>query len=283
MTLSAEQWSEARRRAAVIGPLADSGKVSQREADAAAQSLGFTSRSIYAFVRLWRETGGSVAALAPPRPRGGKGKSRLDAAVDAVIDEVIQRLYLSAEKPRPSKVVTEIRRQCRLHGKKPPSENTVKVRINLVRPDRAAAKRSGSPAAFRLKPAPGVTPEAQAPLDIIQMDHTKIDIQLVDPKTRPTIGRPFLTVAINGFSRCIVGICVTLDAPSATSVGLCLAHAATEKRPWIEKLGLDCAWPMRGKPRKVAASGQYSKAEVAAEVGASRHTLWRALSKVNEE
>ncbi|WP_264081669.1 hypothetical protein [Gandjariella thermophila] len=31
-------------------------------------------------------------------------------------------------------------------------------------------------------------------------------------------------------SRCVVGLVVTLEAPSATSVGLCLAHAATDKR-----------------------------------------------------
>ena len=33
------------------------------------------------------------------------------------------------------------------------------------------------------------------------------------------------------------------------------------------------------KARVLLASGQYSKAEVAAEVGASRHTLWRALAR----
>ncbi|GAA3820290.1 P-loop NTPase family protein [Streptomyces chiangmaiensis] len=32
---------------------------------------------------------------------------------------------------------------------------------------------------------------------------------------------------------------VTLEAPSATSVGLCLAQAAIEKRPWLERLGVE--------------------------------------------
>ena len=42
-----------------------------------------------------------------------------------------------------------------------------------------------------------------------------------------------------------------MEAPSATSVGLCLAHAAVDKRPWLQRLGLDCAWEMRGKPKKI--------------------------------
>lgn len=53
-----------------------------------------------------------------------------------------------------------------------------------------------------------------------------------------------LTVA----SRCIVGLVVTLEAPSALSVGLCLAHMVTDKRAWLERLGVDVQWPMSGKP-----------------------------------
>ena len=41
---------------------------------------------------------------------------------------------------------------------------------------------------------------------------------------------------------------MTLEAPSALSVGLCLAHMATDKRAWLERLDVDAAWPMSGKP-----------------------------------
>ncbi len=42
---------------------------------------------------------------------------------------------------------------------------------------------------------------------------------------------------------------VTLEAPSAVSVGLCLVHAACDKRPWLEGLNVEMDWPMSGKPR----------------------------------
>ena len=32
------------------------------------------------------------------------------------------------------------------------------------------------------------------------------------------------------------------------SVGLCLAHAVCDKRPWLERLGVNVDWPMTGKP-----------------------------------
>ena len=240
-TLADHQWDEARRRAVVIGPLAE--LIERITADggggrpATRTPQPERSTRLFAFggnpaavCRLWRRR----------KPNGGKGKARLDGVIEAVIDEAIERFYLTAQKPRISALVKEIRRRCRLEELKPPALNTVKARLSQLRPDKALAKREGSKAAHRLKPAPGVTPEARIPLNIVQMDHTKIDVIVVDPVSRLPIGRPFLTIAIDGFSRCIVGICITLDPPSATSVGLCLTHAAMEKRPWLERLGVDC-------------------------------------------
>jgi len=48
---------------------------------------------------------------------------------------------------------------------------------------------------------PGKFPEVKLPLDIIQIDHTKVDVILVDEETREEIGRPFITVAIDIYSR----------------------------------------------------------------------------------
>jgi putative transposase len=34
-------------------------------------------------------------------------------------------------------------------------------------------------------------------------------------------------------------------------VGLCLAHAATDKKPWLERIGVEGEWPMAGKPKVI--------------------------------
>jgi putative transposase len=82
----------------------------------------------------------------------------------------------------------------------------------------------------------------------VQADHTPADVIVVDEKHRLPAGRPYVTAAIDVASRCVVGLVVTLEAPSATSVGLCLAHAAADKRAWLERLEAESAWPMSGKP-----------------------------------
>nr|WP_206061798.1 DDE-type integrase/transposase/recombinase [Nonomuraea basaltis] len=82
--------------------------------------------------------------------------------------------------------------------------------------------------------------------------HTPVDLEVVDERHRLPIGRPYLTAAIDMASRCVVGLVVTLEAPSALSVGLCLAHTVCDKRPWLERLGVEAvAWPMSGKPHEI--------------------------------
>jgi putative transposase len=56
----------------------------------------------------------------------------------------------------------------------------------------------------------------------VQIDHTVVDVIVVDEQHRRPIGRPYVTAAIDVFSRCLGGLVVTLEAPSALSAGLCL-------------------------------------------------------------
>lgn len=251
ISLTNQQWDEARKRAQILRPLADSETVSRQQADCAAAALGLSRRTVYRLIDAYRRTGGVVPSLVRDRPTGGRGKTRLPYKIESVIDAVIEAQYLCVQKPSLVSTVKEVRRRCRLAGLKPPGLNTVDRRIKRLLPDLVKAKREGRKSAQRLKPAAGRTPPATFPMETIQIDHTKIDVIIVDPTSRAPIGRPFLTVAIDEFSRCIVGICVTLDAPSATSVGLCLSHAVSDKSAWLERLGVEFPWPMRGKPRRI--------------------------------
>ena len=57
------------------------------------------------------------------------------------------------------------------------------------------------------------------PLDFVQIDHTQVDIIVVDDLTRaPLPGRPWLTLAIDVFSHMVTGLHVSMSAPSRVSV-----------------------------------------------------------------
>jgi putative transposase len=44
---------------------------------------------------------------------------------------------------------------------------------------------------------------------------------------------------------------VTLEPPSATSVGLCLAHMTSDKRTRLDDLEVKAGWPMAGKSERL--------------------------------
>jgi len=52
LSTSDQEWAEARRRSAVIGPLAAMGGVGHQAADAAAEQLGLSRRQVYVLVSI---------------------------------------------------------------------------------------------------------------------------------------------------------------------------------------------------------------------------------------
>ena len=250
-TLSDGRWEQARRRADIIRPLAQRDMVGHQAADDAAQVLGLSRRQVYVLIRLARHGDGLVTDLAPRSSSGGKGKGRLPEPVERVIRELLHKHFLGKQRPRLAAFHRKVLRECKAQGLRAPARNTLALRIARLDPVKTARRRMGEDAARDLQGAGGVPPAITVPLEQVQIDHTVIDLIVVDEHKRQPIGRPYLTIAIDTLTRCVLGLVVTLEAPSALSAGLCLAHAVCDKRAWLEGLGVDMDWPMSGKPRQL--------------------------------
>ena len=252
LTLSESAWAKAKKRTEVIAPLAALPAVSRLAAEAAAAEIGVSVRQVYKLVKRYRLSEGLVTDLATSRPTGGKGKSRIAPELERLINEAIEQFYLTRQKRSQAAVEREISMRCKQAGYEIPSRNTIRARIRKLDPIIVAQKRLGVNATRNLRSAAGTHPEPSAPLAILQIDHTPVDLILVDKSSREPIGRPYLTLAIDTFTRCIVGMLLSLEAPSATSVGLCLTHAVMDKSRWLSELGVkEMTWEMHGKPRKI--------------------------------
>ena len=248
-TLPDQAWERARRRAEIIGPLAQSEPVGHAAADAAAQALGLSRRQVYALIRRARQGAGLVTDFAPGQSSGGKGKGRLPEPVERIIRELLQRRFLTKQKRSLAAFHREVAQACKAQKLRVPTRNTVALRIAGLDPLKTVRRREGQDASRELQGVGGIPPAVSGPLEQVQIDHTVIDLIVVDAHDRQPIGRPYLTLAIDAFTRCVLGMVVTLEAPSAVSVGLCLAHVACDKRPWLEGLDVEMDWPMSGKPR----------------------------------
>ena len=249
LTLPDAAWERARQRMDVVGPLAALDLVGHQAADDAAHSLGLSRRQVYVLIRRARQGSGLVTDLARGQSSGGKGKGRLSEPVELIIRDLLQKRFLTRQKRSLAALYREVAQACKAQKLPVPARNTVALRIASLDPRKVARSRGGQDASRDLQGAGGVPPEVTIPLQQVQIDHTVIDLIIVDERDRQPIGRPYLTVAIDVFTRCVPGMVVTLEAPSAVSVGLCLAHAACDKRPSLERLNVEMGWPMSGKPK----------------------------------
>lgn len=251
LSVSEQVWAQTVRRAGVIGRLAENAVVRHEAADAAAAELGVSRRQVYVLLGRWRAGEGVVSDLLPRRSSGGRGREQLPEDVEAVVREVLWTRYLTKQRCTVAAVHREIKRVCLGRGLPVPSRGTLMRRIAKLDPVAVASAREGTDAARPLRSAGGVPPEVTGLLERVQIDHTVVDVIVVDERDRLPVGRPYVTAAIDVCSRCVVGLVVMLEAPSATSVGLCLAHTAADKRAWLEQLGVEAVWPMSGKPREL--------------------------------
>lgn len=251
--LDAASWDVAQRRAEVLAPLLAAERPTREMAAGAARSLGVHVATVYRWIKSFKSTG-EIAELAPKKPDGGRGKPRTDSLAEAIIGELIEEKYLTTQRPRISRLMRDVEIRCRRAGIKPPHSNTVRRRIAALSERKVTERRFGRKLAEdRYAARPGKFPGADWPNAVWQIDHTPLDVLVVDEVHRRHIGRPWVTVAIDVYSRCIAGFYLSLDPPSEVSVGMCLVNAMLPKDGWLAAAGVDAKWPLFGVPATVHA------------------------------
>lgn len=243
-----EDWTATLRRFEDIEPLIGTGTAERTRSDveARAQELGVSVRTLYRRIRRYEEEG-RVTALSP-KPRSDQGKGRLDEEVEEIIHSCIDEVYLTPQKRTAQSVCDEVRRRCRKADLDAPHDNTVRRRIKERSRWETLRKRRGAKEAREtLGAAPGRF-ESEYPLAVVQVDHTKLDLFVVGEETREPVGRPWITLAFDVFSRMVCGFYVSLADPSAMSVGLCLSQAILPKESFLASRDVDAEWPVWGFP-----------------------------------
>ena len=244
------EWQEARRRLEVIQQLATLPERTRECAKVAARQLQLSVTQAYRLLERYRADP-RLTSLLPARRGPKTGGRRLPQVIEEVIQTAIEELYLSRQKPGFTALLMEIRRRCRALDLPRPSRNAVRLRLAARPASHIVSRREGRKAARdRFAPVTGSL-EAPWPLSIVQIDHTLVDVIVVDAVTRKPVQRPWLTVSIDVCSRCVLGFFLSLEPPSATSVALCIAHSALPKEGWLATRNIDQVWPMSGIPERL--------------------------------
>lgn len=185
-------------------------------------------------------------------PGPHRGQLCLPPAVEAIIERAIEAKYECAERGTIVATTLEARRMCAAAGLRKPSYGAVRARVRRRDQWKSARKRHGRVRGdARAAPAGSAQACRYDVLDFVQIDHAIVDLIVVDAVTREEVGRPWITLAIDVATRCVLGFHLSFDSPSQTSVALALEHSCCPKDKWLSEQGIKGDWHPMGLMRVV--------------------------------
>jgi putative transposase len=192
--------------------------------------------------------------------RSRSGRKRHDIAY-SLFEESVSEVYLTMQKEQGKAVFESIKTKIKRANTglsdeekiKIPGQATVYRWVKALHQYLVSRARLGSIASEKEFRAALKSLKVSRILERIEIDHTPLDIIVIDKKTMLPLGRPWLTLAIDRYSRMIVGFYICFHAPSSFSVMQCLKRAILPKDKWLEKYpDIKEVWPAHGIPELVA-------------------------------
>jgi putative transposase len=216
-----------------------------------------STRSIYRWMASYLRSGHDWRALIPrTRARGGKRQPRLAADVIDLVDSVIRDHYYRRETVTQKDIYNLVaaRIEEENHQRAPgeklarPSRGTIARRIDAQDMRARFAAKHGQRAARREFTQVGQTPYPCLPLERVEIDHTRIDLLVLDDVDNLVLGRPTLTVCKDTATRYPLGYYIGFEPPSYYTVMECLYHAIRPKDNVRERFGAAHDWKAYGIP-----------------------------------
>ncbi len=251
-SLPDKDWAVAQWRFSIIEPIINADRSGEQVLNRTQWIKQIAKEHKIGYVTIYRwlndyASSGLVSSLVPQKRLGGKGQSRLTPEVDLIINETIKDFYLTSQNRSQKQTAFEVLRRCIAAGIEPPHENTIRNRITGFSQEEKLKKRAGRVLTEqRVAPVPGKFSLANRPLEVVQIDHTLLDIILVSEEDREPMGRPWITMGIDVFSRMVTGFYISMDPPGALGSGICISNSILEKDQIVEKYELKSEWPVFG-------------------------------------
>ena len=207
-------------------------------------------------VARWRkkyiESNGDIASLADKNHKMGNRTNRIEGD-DKFFDKALER-FLDAKRPTVAtayqyyKDLIVIENESIVEGKIPIiSYNAFNKRIKAIPPYAVAVARHGKFKADQWFAYCAAHVPPTRILERVEIDHTPLDLILLDDELLIPIGRPYLTLLIDVFSGCVLGFHLSYKSPSYVSAAKAITHAIKPKSLDALNIELQNDWPCFGK------------------------------------
>ena len=181
--------------------------------------------------------GEDIHSLVPGFSQVTHRKPRYPEELLSLIEQAIDDIYLKPERASVEETlnhaITAVTKENQLRPKQlqlpRPTRRLLRRLIDRIPAFDRCAARHGETYAKRKFRAVLNHQTTQAPLERAEIDHTVLNMIVVDDESSLPLGRPYLTVCIDSHTRCILGIYIGFEPPSYLSVAQCLRHAFLPK------------------------------------------------------
>lgn len=214
----------------------------------------------YRWKNRYLAAGGDIRALLPRHAQKGNTRSRYPAEVESIVTEAVQNLFLSQERNTIQATLDyAMSRVMRENALRPesmqlpwPTRRLVQRTIEAIPAfDRYAARHGRTAAVKRFRSVQAHRTTA-APLERAEIDHTPLDLMVIDDDTGLPLGRPYITACIDDYSRCILGLYISFEPPSHFSVSRCLKQAFMPKTELLQQFpSIVKPWEAHGVTREL--------------------------------
>jgi transposase InsO family protein len=150
------------------------------------------------------------------KDRGNRGPHFGDNLLK-LVDRVIDKVYCSPTRPNKRHAYDQLRLECSRTGHLTPSYAWFTKRIAMRSNYSLALSREGKRVAHKfelIRPGEPNDNNGEFPWQVCLTDHTLTDVELVCSETGANLGRAWLSVLADGFSRRILAFVLTFDPPS---------------------------------------------------------------------
>ncbi|MEH0166704.1 integrase [Roseateles microcysteis] len=216
--------------------------------------------TIYRWKRKYLRAQQDVRALfARFDERGGKGGSRLDPAVEALIDDAVDAIVMKQRRFSAQDILDYVTLAVQAANKtrsldrqlSTPSKRTIQRRVLLLSEFDLTAASSSLREAERRFPMQGRSRTVSRILELVEIDHTPIDL-IVTNEAGDAVVRPTATVVLDRRSRCVLGFHLSLAGHGVPAVFEALRHALLPKVYLKERYkDLELNWPCFGWMERV--------------------------------
>lgn len=213
--------------------------------------------SVYSWWRRYRITKSINALL----PHVRSGCSKKEDARYAIFEDVVKSVYLNAQKLPVTDVVERVHQRITIlnisrnenNEIKQVSKSTVYRWAANLRADIKDSSRLGAEVARnKYRTVMGGLKVSQI-LERVEIDHTPLDLIVIDSTTMLPLGRAWLTLALDKYSRMVVGFYISFNSPSSYAVLQCLKQMILPKDELLKRFpDIKNNWPAYGIPDLLA-------------------------------